>query len=370
MRYAFSASADKKQVELDIFDDISASMWRENVVSAKSVRAQLKAAKGADLTLRINSRGGDVIEGLAIFNQIKAHDGRVTAHVTGIAASMASVIAMAADEVVMPKSAFIMIHNPFGCAFGDAEEMRSVADTLQAMQDTLLSAYAEKTGLPKDEIQAMMDKETYLSGPKALKLGFADRLEKQSRAKAEARYLASLDGLDNVPDEVRKSVLGADCAIVPGDEVDVDIVDDLEEEDGMKLEEMEALLGKVLAPVVARLDKLEKPESKETPVPAAQAPDLAFELARDSAFDAAVSAGKIPNTDADRARFVARAKDVASLDVLVKHYEAAAPVVSTAAAQLGTPPAREEGAPRFSEAQGKLAKKFGWNAEEIFKEKV
>jgi ATP-dependent protease ClpP protease subunit len=372
VRYAYKALADQKTVELDIFDDISASQWREDAVSAKSVRSQLKAAKGADLTIRINSRGGDVIEGLAIYNQLRQHEGHITAHVTGLAASMASVIAMAADELVMPKSAFLMIHNPFAGAVGDAEDLRSVADSLDAMQATLLDAYHEKTGLPKDEIQAMMDKETWLNGAKALKLRFADRLEKQARAKAEVRYLASLDGLDQLPDEVRQSVLLSGYAKVA--EVVVAANSDPPEEDGMTAEEMKALLDAALAPLSARLEKLETPAARAAvATPAVSSDDkaaLELELARDSALDAAVSAGKIANTDADRARFVARAKSPEALAVLVAHYEAAAPIVSTAALKLAPVATVDGSGPVISDATKKLCKKFGWDAKALFEKEV
>ncbi|WP_342249375.1 ClpP-like prohead protease/major capsid protein fusion protein [Sphingomonas sp. OTU376] len=124
-----------------------------------------------DLDIRINSPGGYVMEGLAIYNAMirAAASGRkVTTHIDGLAASMASVIAMAGSEVIMADNALVMIHNPWDCACGDANELRRAADQLDRLRDQIVGIYAKRTGLAADELVAMMDEETWFSAADAL----------------------------------------------------------------------------------------------------------------------------------------------------------------------------------------------------------
>lgn len=116
-----------------------------------------------DLVVRINSPGGYVMEGLAIFNALaaaKTAGRKVTVHIDGLAASMASVIAMAGDEIIMADNALMMIHNPWDVAIGDARELRAAADTLDVIRDQLVRIYSGKTGLSADDLIAMLDAET------------------------------------------------------------------------------------------------------------------------------------------------------------------------------------------------------------------
>ncbi|EOR6655892.1 head maturation protease, ClpP-related, partial [Escherichia coli] len=115
-------------------------------------------------------------EGIAIFNALKNQGATITVYVDGVAASMASVIAMAGDTVIMPENAFMMIHKPWGFSGGDAEDMRSYADLLDKVESVLLPAYAQKTGKTTDEIAAMLADETWMSGAECLAHGFADQV--------------------------------------------------------------------------------------------------------------------------------------------------------------------------------------------------
>lgn len=154
---------------LDIFDVIGGDGIR-----ASSVAASLDALGGDDVIVRINSMGGDVHEGLAIHSLLKSYSGRVVVHVIGVAASMASVIAMAGDSVKMAGSAVLMIHNPWTMAIGDADEMRESADILDKMRDSLVKAYAAKSGLSRELIVEHMRAETWLDVDEAIELGYAD----------------------------------------------------------------------------------------------------------------------------------------------------------------------------------------------------
>lgn len=136
------------------------------------------------INLHINSPGGDVFEGIAIFNALKTHGASITVYVDGVAASMASVIAMVGNPVIMPENTFMMIHKPFGFTGGDAEDMRTYADLLDRVEAVLLPAYAQKTGKTTDEIAAMLADETWMSGAECLAQGFADQVTPAVKAMA------------------------------------------------------------------------------------------------------------------------------------------------------------------------------------------
>lgn len=166
----YSIKAAGTSAEISIYDEIGG--WG---ISAKEFADDLKALKGIkDITLRINSPGGSVFDGMAIFNLIKAHDAQITVMVDGLAASMASIIAMAGDLIVMPENSMMMIHNPWTMAWGDAAELRKNAELLDKIKSAMISAYVNKTGLSEDEIATYMDEETWLTGKEAVELGFAD----------------------------------------------------------------------------------------------------------------------------------------------------------------------------------------------------
>jgi ATP-dependent Clp protease protease subunit len=130
-----------------------------------------------DLDVFISSDGGDVSTGFAIYDMLNRHEANKVVRVMGLAASMASVIAMAGDEVVMPGNAMLMIHNPWGGVMGESKEIKSFAAALDMMQANIQDAYVKRTGMDAADVAEMMDVETWLTADKALKLGFADRVE-------------------------------------------------------------------------------------------------------------------------------------------------------------------------------------------------
>src|SRR5690606_35769460 len=125
-------------------------------------------------TVRINSPGGDVFAGVSIMNMLKDREGEVTGIVDGLAASIASVIAMAGDKVIMNTGSMMMIHNAWSMAVGDSNELRKLADQLDKIGDSIIDVYATRTGLSKDELKAMLDAETWMGAEEAVELGFAD----------------------------------------------------------------------------------------------------------------------------------------------------------------------------------------------------
>jgi ATP-dependent Clp protease, protease subunit len=176
--YDFRAQA--KGAEIIIYDEIGAFG-----IPAKAFLDKLKALGPVpELTLRINSPGGSVFDGVAIYNALKRHDARVTVWIDGIAASIASVIAMAGDEVVMPENAMLMLHDPSALVIGTAADMRAMAEALDKMKAGMVAAYRDKSGRDDAEIEALMAAETWLSADEAVSLGVADRVEAPVRMAA------------------------------------------------------------------------------------------------------------------------------------------------------------------------------------------
>lgn len=154
-----------------------------------------------DITVRINSRGGEVDHALSIFNALKSHPAKITCRIEGVAMSAASIIAMAGDEIIMPANTMMMIHNPWTYAQGDANELREVADVLDKFGQLLLTTYTDRTGKSAEEIQILLDEETYMTAAEAVELGFADVVEPISRMEqpSQARAMAAALG---IPEDV------------------------------------------------------------------------------------------------------------------------------------------------------------------------
>lgn len=136
------------------------------------------------INLHIHSPGGEVFDGIAIYNQLKNHSATITVYIDGLAASMASVIAMVGDTVIMPKNAMMMIHKPWGVSWGDANDMREYADLLDKLENVLIPAYVAKTGKTTEEITAMLEQETWLDGDECVEHGFADKVIEPVKAMA------------------------------------------------------------------------------------------------------------------------------------------------------------------------------------------
>lgn len=175
-----NAADESSPAEIYIYDYIGSYG-----VEAQSFIALLNALEATSIKVRINSPGGEVFAGYAIFNalQRKSQSGVViTTHVDGIAASMASVIAMAGDTVEMAENAMMMIHNPCGGVCGDSEDMRQMAEVLDRVKLSIVNSYAKKTGLDADEISALMDAETYMTAEEAKAKGFCDVVTAKNEA--------------------------------------------------------------------------------------------------------------------------------------------------------------------------------------------
>ncbi len=152
---------------------IAEESWFDDDVTPQMFRDELNAGDG-NITVWINSPGGDCIAAAQIYNMLTDYKGSVTVKIDGIAASAASVIAMAGDKVLMSPVSMLMIHNPATIAFGDREELSKAMDMLDAVKESIMNAYVKKTGLSRSKLSHLMDAETWMDTNKAMELGFAD----------------------------------------------------------------------------------------------------------------------------------------------------------------------------------------------------
>ena len=200
MRQCFAFDTGSDTTTLSIFDEIG--FWG---VQAKDFLGQLAGVKSKELSVEINSPGGDVFAGLAIYNALRASGKEITVKVLGVAASAASLIAMAGDKIVMPKNTFLMIHNPWSMVAGNASELRDAADMLDKIGSSLKQTYASRTGLSDEEISTMLEAETWLTADEALAKGFATEVQDEVKISAKFDVLRA-----NLPDAVRAAMQGLD----------------------------------------------------------------------------------------------------------------------------------------------------------------
>ncbi|WP_431355341.1 ClpP-like prohead protease/major capsid protein fusion protein [Providencia rettgeri] len=173
-------ATSETSADIYIYDEIG--MWG---ISARRFTEDLISLGNINhINLHIHSPGGEVFEGIAIYNQLKNHNATITVYIDGLAASMASVIAMVGDEIIMPTNAMMMIHKPWGVSWGDANDMRDYADLLDKVENVLIPAYMEKTGKTKEEIEAMLGEETWLTAEECVEHGFANTVIEPVKAMA------------------------------------------------------------------------------------------------------------------------------------------------------------------------------------------
>lgn len=183
----FEVKAQADEAVITLYDEIG--YWG---VTAKDFRSQLESIDAKKINLRINSPGGDVFDGVAIYNDLVDHAAEVRVSVTGIAASAASLIAMAGDRIEIAENAFIMIHNAWGVCVGSKAEMEDFAKVLSEIDGALAETYASRTGQPLADIKKMMDVETWLKGKDAVAKKFADATGGSEGGDASARFDLSL----------------------------------------------------------------------------------------------------------------------------------------------------------------------------------
>ncbi|MBU0611804.1 MAG: Clp protease ClpP [Armatimonadetes bacterium] len=173
--------ADKAEVW--IYEQIGEDFFGEGL-TAKSFTNELAALDTAQIDLHINSPGGSVFDGQAIYNALLRHPANVTTYIDGVAASIAGVVALAGDEVVMASNALFMVHNAWGMAMGTSDDIRAYADVLDKVGGTIVGVYQRKTDMDEGAIKSLMDAETWMTADEAVEYGFADKVGSELKAAA------------------------------------------------------------------------------------------------------------------------------------------------------------------------------------------
>lgn len=189
----FAAAKTNDELELLIYDTIGGDPWWGGGVTAEAVKQKLnEAGDVSKITVRINSPGGDVFEGSAIYSLLTQHKAKVECYVDGLAASAAFTIAMAGDSIHISESAMMMCHNAWGMCMGYAADMQKMTDLLNKISGVMCDIYSQKSGMKADEVQALMDAETWMTAAEAVEYGFADDvITRDAGADEEAQALAA-----------------------------------------------------------------------------------------------------------------------------------------------------------------------------------
>lgn len=255
-------------------------------ITANDFAKELHAlGKQKEIRLHISSDGGDVFEGYAMYNVLRRNKAKKVVVIDGLAASMGSVIAMAGDEIIMPSNAQLMIHNPYGVAIGGAKEIFSFARALENMKKSVRDIYAERSGMGKEEVQTLMDDETWLTAAEAVELGLADTIEKPVKLAASVAARFDLSKFKNVPERFGRIIKETTMAKDKNDSGN-----EFEGEDTPKTE------AEVRAEIRAR-DK-----HVNSMCALAGYPDMAAKLIEDDATDAEVLAALEKQRDEDKAK--------------------------------------------------------------------
>lgn len=195
--WTFQSKA-KNKAELRLYGPISEDSWWGDEITPKQFSEDLDALGDIDeLEVRINSGGGDVFAGQTIYALLKSHKANVTVYIDGLAASIASIIAMAGDKVVMHLGSMLMIHNPWSSVWGgESEDFRHMADVLDKIRDSLIAIYKSKTGKDESELKEMMDQTTWMTAAEAVEMGFVDEISNVSVAASYKGSFMNVNGLD------------------------------------------------------------------------------------------------------------------------------------------------------------------------------
>lgn len=211
------AATEGDQTVISIYDVIGEDPWTGDGMTSRKMAGILRNIGARDVTVNVNSPGGDFFEGIAIYNLLREHPHHVTVKVMGLAASAASVIAMAGDKILISEIGFLMIHNAWAVAIGNRHDMTAAASTLEPFDDAMAGLYATRAGIEKAEAAKWMDAETWFNGSQAIEAGLADALlssdEIQQTNDSGAKSLAAVRRVDaalarqGLPRSERKSLI-------------------------------------------------------------------------------------------------------------------------------------------------------------------
>lgn len=185
--YSIINKSDK--AEIWIYEEIGENFWTDDGISAKNFQKELSDIKASQIDLHINSPGGLVFDGIAIYNLLKQHPANITTYIDGLAASIASVVALAGNKVIMAENGLFMIHKAIGGVFGNSDDMRDYADKLDKVNGSISTTYISKTKKEESEINDLMAAETWMSAKEALEAGFIDEISGETDMSACTRFI-------------------------------------------------------------------------------------------------------------------------------------------------------------------------------------
>ena len=218
--YSLVKNKSKQEANLTIFGDITSYPWNEKDVSSYNLSKQLQQLTDVKtINVHINSYGGEVAEGLAIYNSLKNHSAKVKTFCDGFACSIASVIFMAGDERIMSNASLLMIHNAWSCVMGNANELRKQAEDLDKITQASVNAYMNHVSISEKELKELLDNETWLNCDEALSKGFATKITEETNDKVS----------QNVKQSLIKMILANQEETQDDEEEEVEITDDEEE---------------------------------------------------------------------------------------------------------------------------------------------
>lgn len=201
MKYEFKDEAES--LSLKIYDTIGDDGWGGGITT-NTIEEQLEGANNKPLNIYINSYGGEVFEGFAIYNVLKRYGGYKTVIVDGIAASIASVIAMAGDKICMNTASMMMVHNASGVCFGNAEDMKKVVNALEQMNEVIRDVYKAKTNLSDEDLTNLMDNETFMTAKECVDYGFADEIIEDKQVNMEETMNALAQMKNSVEQKIKQ----------------------------------------------------------------------------------------------------------------------------------------------------------------------
>jgi ATP-dependent Clp protease, protease subunit len=209
------------KAEIVLYAGIGQDYWGDgSMISAQQFSAELKKLDSTvnQIDVRINSPGGDVFDGIAIYNRLKQHPAKVTVYIDGLAASIASIIALAGDEIHIGEGALYMVHLPWTFAMGNRMDLDNTVNRLMDVEEQMVSIYSKKTGLDRSEVKAMLEAETWLGAEEAIEKGFVDfkvsgtvpiaasAIDSRWIAKKPKTYLSETSAISAAKDELKKKI--------------------------------------------------------------------------------------------------------------------------------------------------------------------
>jgi len=278
--YSITNKADK--AEIWIYEMIGEDFWTGGGVTAKNFQKELSEIKASQIDLHINSPGGQVNDGITIYNLLKQHPANITTYIDGWVGSIATIVALAGSKIFMAENGMWIVHNPSGVVMGNANDMRTMADVLDKVGETLIGTYVSKTKKTEAEIKAVMDTETWMTADEAKEFGFVDEISGEMDMAACVKFIPVMAkaGFKRIPKQIT-----AMKEIPEEKELDHALRDA-----GCSVKFRKALLAKGYVAALRNVGQVEWPPETTEPLPNVEPPPP---VRKDPVTDLLVRAGMI-----------------------------------------------------------------------------